>query len=498
MMMILLSNGIMFLLLNSFYGTTEQSREIPSKIIKSAMNDVKKHLLMNSSKHVFKSRHPDGHFNSIPVYHKRGPIYSSYQCVGENFREDSWQFRSCSFRNLCMDMRDRQFVLLQSPEQKDFQDIFAKQHRLHTHSSTTGNLTVSLGGINPKWRGAKGKLKWFPKVIQADSLKDGYYELPGNSLWVPWHSFAGYNVGHLFWDDFFPIFKLLTMFHLLSTDQPGVIALKNPLLILTKFELKLWGTCDYNPKRTEACNNTFPKFLPAMGVDANTFSSQNTTQLSTFGDQKSNFVCAPRGAAGLGMLTDHGLKLHGWTDEDYETTHNAGRGLIFYQFRNFILSNLGIPVKALGGPPYKLVFSRFSSDTEGRVTGFGSEEKLLRKRFSSDELVIEGYRMSRLSLHEQVKITSEASIFVTVVGGGAMTATFLPQGSTLIAFYPATGGILRNQKTNLPARLDWDVLNHASHIRLHWLPLETRNEPESLDFFSSLVRHELDIIKECC
>jgi len=493
MILVLLSNGIMFVLFNMYYETTKQSLDFTSRTMTSVMNESKKSFF-TASKPAVESRQPDGTFNSIPVFHKRDHIHSSYQCVGENFREDSWQFRSCSFRNLCMDMRDRRFVLLQSYEQKHFEDMFAKQHQLHTHSSTTGNLTVSLGGINAKWKGNRKKLKWFPRVISADSVKDGYYELPENSIWVPWHSFAGYNVGHLFWDDFFPIFKLLSMFHLIRADQSGFKT--NPLLILTKMELKLWGTCDWNPKRVEECNNTFSRFLPAMGVDLDTFSSQNTTQLNTFHEQKSNLVCAPQGAAGLGMLTDHGLKLHGWDEEDYETTHNVGRGLIFYQFRNFLLSNLNIPIRALGGPPYKLIFSRFSSSTKGRVKGFGKQEEVLKKSFSSNELLVAGYKMSKLDIYEQVRVASDAAIFVTVVGGGAMTATFLPQGSTLIAFYESTGGRKRNVDTDQPARLDWDVLNHASHIRVHWLPLETMDTAENLEFFLSLVSHELDIIKQ--
>jgi len=441
------------------------------------------------------SNNVDGTFNSIPVvYHKRSSMHSTYTCIGENFRDDAWMFRSCSFRNLCLDTRDRTFVLFQSPEQNAFEQSFSKQDILHTHSSTTGNLTASLGGINPKWRKDRVKLKWFPKVVSSSILEeDGYYELPQHSVWVPFHSFAGYNVGHLLWDDFFPIFKLLTLFHFLSSD--GSNATEDPLLVLTKHELKLWGTCDWNPKRIPECIKSFNKFLPAMGVANDTFSSLNMTQLHTIGKQKSNFVCAPRGVAGMGMLTDHGLKAHGWDDEDYETTHNTGQGPVFYQFRNFMLRNLGIPIKPLSGSPYKLVFSRYSSDTRGRVIGFGEQEKNLKHSFSPKELQVTGCRMRDLTLHEQAKITSEAAIFVTVVGGGAVTATFLPRGSTLIAYYESKGGRKRNKATLRPARLDWDVLNHASHIRVHWLPIETCNEPANIEFFRDLVRHELDIIK---
>jgi len=283
------------------------------------------------------------------------------------------------------------------------------------------------------------------------------------------------------------------LFHFLSAEGPN--DKEDLLLVLTKVELKLWGTCDWNPAKIPMCIKNFNKFLPAMGVANDTFSSQNMTQLNTIDEQKSNFVCAPRGAAGMGMLTDHGLKMHGWDDEDYETTHNAGRGPVFYQFRNFLLQNLGISSRHLSGPPFKLLFSRFSSNTRGRVVGFGKQEVVLKKSFSPEELQVSSCRMSDMTLYDQANITSDAAIFVTVVGGGAMTATFLPYGSSLIAIYESKGGRKRNKETNRPARLDWDVLNHASHIRVHWLPIETFDHPASINFFRDLVRHELIIIK---
>jgi hypothetical protein len=171
-----------------------------------------------------------------------------------------------------------------------------------------------------------------------------------------------------------------------------------------------------------------------------------------------------------------------------------------------MLRNLGIstntPLGALpsvGSPPpyYNIVFSRFSSDTAGRVKGFGKQEKLLRESLrKSHNLNITNHRMSKLSFHDQAEIASQAAIFVTAVGGGAMTATFLPRGASLILFYEAKGGRLGNRDTGKPARLDWDLLNHASHLRVHWLPIETCDERRDLDIFLALVKHELQIIKQ--
>jgi hypothetical protein len=46
----------------------------------------------------------------------------------------------------------------------------------------------------------------------------GYYEVAGGLCTGAFHSFAAHNVGHLLWDDFYPIFSLLRLFGLPGGD----------------------------------------------------------------------------------------------------------------------------------------------------------------------------------------------------------------------------------------------------------------------------------------
>ena len=178
----------------------------------------------------------DGMFNNFSIYHKETHLHSTYSCVGENFRDDAWLYRSCKFRNLCFDLSNGTFVLFQSQDDYKFEQLSRLNNR--THTSTSRAPTVSLGGINLKWRPSdRSKLEWFPR-IEMEQPAGGYYELPPDTTWVPFHSFAGYNAGHLLWDDFFPIFKLLQMFDLQRNN-----------LLLTKIERKVWGSCDWNPTK---------------------------------------------------------------------------------------------------------------------------------------------------------------------------------------------------------------------------------------------------------
>ena len=71
--------------------------------------------------------------------------------------------------------------------------------------------------------------------------------------------------------------------------------------------------------------------------------------------------------------------------------------------------------------------------------------------------------MSDLSLVQQAELVSSTAIFVTVCGGGAVSATFLPKGASLFVFFHD------EEKNGRPVRLDWDYFNHLGYVRTHWI-----------------------------
>jgi hypothetical protein len=243
----------------------------------------------------------DGSFNGIPIIYKDQPMeYSTVSCVGENYQPDTFLYRSCQFRHsFCFDVEDKEFVIVQSPQERSWLAQHTQPGSLIGTAVNT-NISVALGGLNAKW-GLKdySQLEWFPRVLEKPV--DGYYQLPDNYVWVPYHSMAGFNAGHLVWDDFLAIHTLLTMFGLVGDDS---LALQ-PLL--TRYVLKtapLWATCDYTDILKSKCKNIMPKFLPLMGVDSSTFSTTEDFRLETNNAQhKSKYVCSRYGAAGIGMLT---------------------------------------------------------------------------------------------------------------------------------------------------------------------------------------------------
>ena len=479
---------------------------------------------------------PDGYFNGFPVYLRQddpdtttgtdedndNPTHSSVHCVGDNYQEDAWLQRSCSFAMLCYDLSEQDFVIFQSHNDQVLErflqarpatKVASSMHVSRNNNTKSETMGVALGGLNLKWslstsgRPSSTSFKWFPRVLNATALAGKpYYALPSNTVLVPYHSLSAKNPGHLVWDDFLPIFTLLTMFQM----QNRVIL---PLRI--KFAEHLFGSCEASDKNEHLCQKMTQKFLPLLvGQDypynltrADTVHFVPSSS-STNNQRMSNYVCAPRGAAGLAALTDHGTKkTHGWMRDDYKITQNHGRGALLYEFRNFMLGNLDLlptPATSSAGvpsttndlkPPYKIVFSVASSDIPSRNLDFATQINALQQSFPIDLVSVESYIMKDLSVKEQVKVASEAAIFITICGGGAVTGMFLPKGAAVILYYLEHGGVEYGVMTGLPAHLDWDLFNNLAHLRTHWLPTQTMDQRVDLRALVLLVRQELEMIQ---
>lgn len=438
---------------------------------------------------------PDGFFNSVPVYlEKNQNFHSNAHCVGETHHPSTaWLYRSCKFQNLCFDVSSKDFYLVQSPTETEFQQNRVSQSFTSTEFSPLhSNISLALGGINPRWQG-KGwnrgieKVKWFPKVLK-EAPKDVFF-LPSNVIFIPFHSFAGHNVGHLLWDDFYPIFLLQQIFGLVDETSKLMLMRVDTLEVL-------FASCDIRKNKKKGCAKNFEKFLPLMGVDPQSFSTVKEANFETATKISSKMICAKTAVAGLGMLTDHGFNDHGWLPSSEHEVQNHGKGALFYQFRNYMMKNLGIADVSLNqNNQIQIVLSAHSSNYPERDVSFEDQYDTLSKAFPSASLVT--VELATMTLKEQVELVSQSNVFVSTCGGGVMTATFLPRGATLILFYNETGGFnfFNESLTGEPAYLDWDLFNNAGFLRVHWLPIGSMNTAAGLKSLESLVRHEIDIIK---
>jgi hypothetical protein len=157
-----------------------------------------------------------------------------------------------------------------------------------------------------------------------------------------------------------------------------------------------------------------------------------------------------------------------------------------------MMSNIGLPLTYTQKPPFRIVFSEKSSNIPSRNIDFTSQIDMLSRSFNSKYVSIESYIFKDLSLYQQIEIASQTSIFITGCGGGAVTATFLPKGASVLMYYLESGGVKGGKETGKPARLDWDLFNNLAYLNVHWLPKQTMRTEPDLRSLALLVQHELD------
>ena len=523
-------------------------------------------------------------------------FHSSVHCVGETHDPaTAWKHRSCSYVHLCLDLGDGEqqkppeFFLVASPSEDQFLNRFRskantnaahgqQQYRYssteflgsggrisNNNSTNYSPIDVALGGINPSWRAPPkkrvpyqhgiDKIRWAPKVYDTMPFEK-YYELDPSIILVPYHSFAAANIGHLLWDDFLPLYNLLKIFgyekKLDSAQHNGNNYYGNGngyqhLLLRVDTMPDLFGSCDLRAKKKEACKRNLERFLPLFGIDPNTFSTLTEAKLtktktmsssSTLEQQRQQSppkqypICAKRAVAGLGWLTDHGIRNHGWMANheedslDVALARNVGRGPELYSFRNFLLRNLGFEAETATSAAtlsstlsFRILLSAHSSNHPDRSFGLQVQQKALVEAFPNLEVAI--LDLSTTPLLEQISLVSnqppkqqhfhtngqqlryssssnaqqQHTIFVSACGGGSATAYFLPRGSSLVLYYNETGGMdyfSNENKTGGQALLDWDLMNNLGYLKIHWLPIGFMDEREGLDALVALIKHEMD------
>ncbi|GAX27153.1 hypothetical protein FisN_13Lh299 [Fistulifera solaris] len=426
--------------------------------------------------------------NGIPVsFHPSGRGSSTIQCT----ESEDWRFRSCLYTQLCLDTEQHDFVLLYETDDQ-YQQLMESRN----------SSTVAIGGINPRWDihspgdnpSTKGseKLAWFPRIVRAD---EGVYQLPSSLVLIPFHSMAAHNVGHMLWDDFYPIYRLLQMFDLLHEHQ----------FLLMRYQLSeaLYASCDIRRNKRLGCHANFQTFLrPIMGVDPTTFSTTRSFQWNHTVHRTSPLICVSKGVAGIGTLTDHGLADHGWDYLGHHVPHNLGHARDFWDFGRWALQNAVSHAAPTNVP--KIVFSLESSKDWDRRLDFVPYREALQAALQRGDIPVqmEAHRFWELSVEQQLQLTASTTILIaTCGGGGVLPVTFLPRGSSMVVFYNPEGGYeysTGERRPDWPVRLDWDLLQHAAaHVRVHWFPIRVADNrlgpvpDEDLDLFVKLIRHEL-------
>ena len=471
-----------------------------------------------------------GSFNnhSLTFHPHDASFASTVSCVGENFHmSDAWMFRSCDYSNLCFDTQRGDFVVVTTPLQQQMEKQLTKHNSFTRFTyenkakraweyiknpvtiSTSLYLNLSLGGLNPNWQNKYLKslalqqdaeeyasgldtLRWSPRVLtQEEFMKDtlGFYMLPSNVLMIPFHSHGAIDAVQVLLDDFLPIFTIMNIFDYLDR-QPVLIR----HAILPSQTKPLWESCDSQEQSKNRCQTFFTNLLPLMRTSWDQMSTTQDFRLELKeGETKSKYVCSERGVAGLGMVTDHGLKKNGWEVEDYETMHNIGRGDALYQFRNYLMLNMGFSRSQIklnllgrGDKRHKIVVSHLSSQSDEPWNDYLVEVDSTLKSLNS--VIVKPADFLHTNVKEQTDLVHDASIMITSAGSGAVTAMFLPRGSSLIIYYDDEFSEGEHVESG---HLDWDFWNNLSYLRVHWLPIRRMYKSKDTNTLLHLIQAEI-------
>lgn len=254
--------------------------------------------------------------------------------------------------------------------------------------------------------------------------------------------------------------------------------------VLNDGERALWASCDFREDKRLLCDQMTKKFLPLLVGLHYPYRFTASNDWVTDVPNPDALVCAENALVGMGDLTDHGsFKSHGWERRDFDTFHNHGRAL--YDFRNFMLANMEIPI--VPNIQKKVVVSKSSSNIPQRNINFRKQINFLREHKVNVHPVV----MKEMSTREQVLVVHDAKLYITLCGGGAVNAMWLPRGASAILYYAETSGVEHNKYTGEPAMLDWDLMNSLSYIRVHWLPLGSLDS--DMDTLALLLNAELTL-----
>jgi hypothetical protein len=367
------------------------------------------------------------------------PPTTQVHCLGEKIfpnREGAEKFRSCHFENLCFDLETKSFVLFPSQNSELLQSLPSDQNHF-------SSIPKKMHGIP----------NGFPRSASRVNVSS-YYQLDG--MWLAMQTLNTCNPAHVLWDSWLPLYSLLDVF-----------GLQEESLLISRYNSK--SDC---PSLNEALEADFG--FP------NRTASHDAMPISIPGAQSSKYVCGRHSAMGIGWLNDHGVSQHGWDASDLTFPVNVGRGPELQRFRARILRQMGLkdidPVELRYLPP-QVVFLHSSSRHKIRQLDF-QEAIQSMKEFIPGTEVSEVDIGKPLNFKDMALIASNASIYVSAVGGATVGAFFLPKDASLILY------------GDKDMYLDFDLFNNFGHLRVHWLSVSSRQN--DTQFLNELVRDELN------
>jgi hypothetical protein len=160
-----------------------------------------------------------------------------------------------------------------------------------------------------------------------------------------------------------------------------------------------------------------------------------------------------------------------------------------------MLRNMGIDETSVLTSPFQIVLSLNSSSNPTRMYSFEAQIAKLQQSFEPADVVVRPLVLADLPLKQQLQVVTETVVYISVMGGSAVFASFLPRGSTVVLFFNDAHDWVIDEETRdpiLPVKMDWDFFNNAAYLRVHWFPVSTMNTEADMKVLVSTIRNDIE------
>ncbi|KAL3906630.1 MAG: hypothetical protein SGILL_009191, partial [Bacillariaceae sp.] len=320
-----------------------------------------------------------------------------------------------------------------------------------------------------------------PRIVNqttADSYQKHWSPL---TTAVPFHPHQCTNFGHVLGDDVFAMYRLL--------KNHGVYHPELQFLPM-RIDCGKKGQCDNGCKRLSQIMDPFLQnaiekpshltgafrqyYMSALGI-----SKESYTDLE--GKQTLPLLCFENMVSGIYYYTDHGEdpNLHGLQEDKGGTNMRLiGSADTILDFRNQYLERLGLDPNAhltrscktkVGEANPSIVIIPRRVETS-RASGWNESELVERLQESLPNDPVTVLDFSKHDLIDQLQLTVNSKVLVTMTGGASYLSWFLPAGATAVL-------ITRKHKVN-----DGYIYDNLPFIRKEYVYGNVTADPEEFDF----------------
>jgi hypothetical protein len=387
--------------------------------------------------------------------------FTAVHCTGENYSPEAWKYRSCEFRNLCLDVATDELVALESRDEHELrralQDFTTRERETITISTVLdpARSSVSLGTASAD--------PWFPRVVVAHHDEEAkgspwrpgaagtaVHVLPESVVLVPFSVSTSpmnskYNE-NVIWDVLYPIYTLMSLFGL--EEKQAVLVIVDPSA----------------SQSAVTTRSPLEDVLSAMDTSMMTLALSSESQISvTPTDSSMSWICSKYAVAGLGLRRLDDVSGEDWEDR---TSRSAAEGINLWAFRTFLMK------------AFRISQAR-DLDVKKTPLRVAIHEKLQNQLGALQRLLpTERVQIHRLNTRENIasiaKTIAESRVFVTSLEGLGETSlglvTFLPRDSYLLLLVDNDDTYDARSPHGM-RRMDWDLLNAAGYFHFRVLPL---------------------------